>query len=208
MTALYFLSMFYFDFRDELSDWNPLSKFACIKLVVFFTYWQGLTVSILVYSGLLSQISPAISSISTGELSEGLQNLLITIEMVGFATVHYYAFGVRQFMVSGFRDTEILESIRALFHMSDVKSDLSLVTNKQGYERLRVCSACSSDVFGSEYGAAGTERATLASGHGLQHTRDASIVDAGTTMNGATIMEEPQCSGEADEDFFEKRWKR
>jgi len=41
MIALCALINFYIHMQEELRPWNPLPKFACIKLVVFFTYWQG-----------------------------------------------------------------------------------------------------------------------------------------------------------------------
>ena len=38
MTALYFLTLFYLTFKDELKAMKPLSKFLCIKFVIFLTF--------------------------------------------------------------------------------------------------------------------------------------------------------------------------
>ena len=38
MTALYFLTLFYLTFKDELSSMKPLPKFICIKFVIFLTF--------------------------------------------------------------------------------------------------------------------------------------------------------------------------
>merc|ERR1712224_1128666 len=47
MIALFALVSFYQNTHKELSRFNPLPKFLCIKMVVFFTYWQGLILSTL-----------------------------------------------------------------------------------------------------------------------------------------------------------------
>lgn len=53
MWALYCLVMFYHAFRDELHPIRPLSKFICIKAVVFLTFWQGLSLNIMVALGII-----------------------------------------------------------------------------------------------------------------------------------------------------------
>ena len=59
--ALYCLVMFYAELHSDLSHWRPLPKFACIKMVVFFTYWQGLALSILTDQGVIKEHIPKFS---------------------------------------------------------------------------------------------------------------------------------------------------
>ncbi|KAF2303434.1 hypothetical protein GH714_018276 [Hevea brasiliensis] len=51
--ALYSLVVFYHVFAKELAPHNPLAKFMCIKGIVFFCFWQGLVLDILVAVGVI-----------------------------------------------------------------------------------------------------------------------------------------------------------
>lgn len=49
--ALYALSVFWVCLSKELAPYHVGSKFLCVKGVIFFSFWQGLTISILVATG-------------------------------------------------------------------------------------------------------------------------------------------------------------
>jgi hypothetical protein len=42
---------FYQAAHEELKAYRPLLKFMCIKFIIFFSYWQGLAVALLVTVG-------------------------------------------------------------------------------------------------------------------------------------------------------------
>jgi len=48
IVALYCLIWFYMISKDELAAFNPLAKFLVVKSVVFFTFWQGVGINLLV----------------------------------------------------------------------------------------------------------------------------------------------------------------
>jgi len=87
--AVYALMLFYHAFADELSEHRPLAKFLCIKGVVFFAFWQGVVLEILVWMGIVHEGHWWTSL----QVSYAIQNFLVCFEMgVIFATAHTYAF--------------------------------------------------------------------------------------------------------------------
>lgn len=53
--ALYALTMFWICLNQELAPFHVGAKFICVKGVIFFSFWQGLTISILVATGLITK---------------------------------------------------------------------------------------------------------------------------------------------------------
>lgn len=78
--ALYVLVLFYSALHAELRPLNPLRKFVTIKLVVFASFWQGLTISILVAVGVL-RAPRSMSAYEGDAFAGGLQDFLICIEV-------------------------------------------------------------------------------------------------------------------------------
>ncbi|POV95261.1 hypothetical protein PSHT_15762 [Puccinia striiformis] len=86
--ALYGLMVFYTVTKIHLKGQSPLAKFLTIKGIVFFTFYQGFVFSILekheVIKGSLYWTST--------NVSEGLQALCTTIEMVVFSIIMIFSF--------------------------------------------------------------------------------------------------------------------
>ncbi|XP_059292471.1 uncharacterized protein LOC132045915 [Lycium ferocissimum] len=89
--AMYSLVVFYHVFSKELQPHKPVSKFICIKGIVFFSFWQGLVVKILVALGVIKSHH---FWLDVEHLQEAIQNVLICVEMVFFSVLQQYAYHV------------------------------------------------------------------------------------------------------------------
>nr|GMD02979.1 transmembrane protein 184C [Ipomoea batatas] len=89
--AMYSLLAFYHVFSKELQPHKPLSKFLCIKGIVFFSFWQGILLDILVAMGIIKSQH---FWLDVEHIQEAIQNVLICVEMVFFALMQQYAFHV------------------------------------------------------------------------------------------------------------------
>lgn len=87
--ALYALVLFYHAFAKELAPHSPLAKFLCVKGIVFFSFWQGVVLEILVAIGIIQSHH---IWLEVDQIEEAIQNLLICVEMVVFAFLQQYAF--------------------------------------------------------------------------------------------------------------------
>lgn len=94
--SLYCLALFWYCLVDDLKPFRPLPKFLCIKMVIFFSYWQGVTLAILVWTGLI----PDVGYYTPDNIATAIQNTLMCIEMLGFAIGHWYAFNYKEFASS------------------------------------------------------------------------------------------------------------
>lgn len=89
--ALYSLVIFYHVFAKELEPHKPLAKFLCIKGIVFFCFWQGIVLEILVALGIIKSNH---FWLDVEHIEEAIQNVLVCWEMVVFAVLQQYAFHV------------------------------------------------------------------------------------------------------------------
>uniref|UniRef100_A0A7S2XES0 Transmembrane protein 184C n=1 Tax=Lotharella oceanica TaxID=641309 RepID=A0A7S2XES0_9EUKA len=116
--ALYCLVLLYKATRTRLRDINPLRKFLCIKLIVFFTWWQSFLITVLTRVSMISEADSEIKEHWNSDaghmlqdpIGEGLTNLVICIEMVFFALAHKFAYPYTEF------DHEQWKEIRGTFH--------------------------------------------------------------------------------------------
>ncbi|KAH8866956.1 Transmembrane protein isoform 1 [Schistosoma japonicum] len=86
--AVYGLLLFYFANREQLKPFSPLLKFATIKSIIFFSFWQDVLFSILEWSHVITMTGGYSATLIAGIY----KNLLICIELVVVAVALRYAF--------------------------------------------------------------------------------------------------------------------
>lgn len=150
MVALYSLLTFYQHMHKELARWNPLPKFACIKMVVFFTYWQGLVL------GILQQyrVIRGTEYFTSRQVNNGLQNLCICVEMVVFAFVHHLVFDVKQFHDEPDHpvETPFWESVQQMFYIEKFRQDVKAMVRRSEYQKLNITGLFGGARYGAHVG--------------------------------------------------------
>lgn len=93
--ALYGLLLFYTATEEFLEPFSPIPKFLCIKLVIFFSFWQGIVLLLLEHFRVIGSTSGLDSEL----VSITVQEFLICIEMLGASVAHRWAFGYSEYSV-------------------------------------------------------------------------------------------------------------
>ncbi|BDA41100.1 Transmembrane protein 184C [Coccomyxa sp. Obi] len=135
--ALYCLVLFYRGTKYELAPIRPVSKFLTVKAVVFLTYWQGVAIAILVWTGVLR--TGDWTTYDVDDVASGLQEFLICVEMFFAALAHAHAFPPRDYMdPAAGAPKGFMQNIRIMFNFADVIDDVQgvvddtvLQTNRQ-----------------------------------------------------------------------------
>ena len=107
LVALYCLIWLYIILKDDLAPFKPLAKFLVVKSVVFFTFWQGIGINIMVRVGWIT----GRENFTAAEVQLGLQDFIICIEMFIAAAVHRYTFGHEMFADGSYE--KMMEDCRA-----------------------------------------------------------------------------------------------
>ena len=99
------------------------SQFVCIKAIVFFTFWQGVAISILAAVGAVNPTS-SWNTYDARDVANGLQDFLVCIEMLVAAVAHAFVFSPRDY----YTDTPppnrgLLGNIREMLDWGDVWED-------------------------------------------------------------------------------------
>ncbi|CAN8068375.1 unnamed protein product [Agarophyton chilense] len=115
--ALYGLVLFYHAAHHLLLPFRPFEKFLSVKAVVFFSFWQGVALSVAIRLGILHDVQ----GYSAREQATGLQDLLICLEMAVAAVAHYYVFSYTEYEGEGART----RSKYSLLHVVDFRDVLS-----------------------------------------------------------------------------------
>lgn len=119
--AMYCLILFYFATKDELEPIHPVGKFICVKLVVFASFWQALFIAIIV------EVIPFEDKWgwhTRDQMTNGLQDFLICIEMLIAAVAHHFTFTYKPY-VTAEHNIPWYRSFRTMLDVSDVRDDIT-----------------------------------------------------------------------------------
>lgn len=114
--AMYFLIQFYVQLKADLAPYKPFLKIACIKLVIFFSFWQNVSLPFpwaVNVRGVNEQAQLVISFLTSGngplkpskkiaypDLNTGIPSMLLCVEMAIFAVLHIFAFPYKPYDIS------------------------------------------------------------------------------------------------------------
>lgn len=122
--AMYCLVLFYKANKEELLPMKPIGKFLCIKAVVFFSFFQGVIISLLVYTGVISSVFGTEDQSDVKDISSRLQDFLICIEMFLAAVAHHYSFSYKPYVNDAAEHKSCCDAFLAMWDLSDVHSDV------------------------------------------------------------------------------------
>jgi len=110
--SLYCLVLFYLGFEKKLMPFRPLSKFLCIKFVLFFSFWQSCFIILLTKFNFFSNRDAKI-----------LQDILICFEMVIAAIAHSFAFSYKDFIDYSKLENPIFRNLGRVLDVKDLFDD-------------------------------------------------------------------------------------
>jgi hypothetical protein len=92
--ALYSLLLFFLCAHKQLHDMKPFFKFLCIKLMIFLSFWQALSLGIMVRAGMIT----ADYGHSAHQLAVLYRATIISCEMLVASIAFMYSFPVTDFI--------------------------------------------------------------------------------------------------------------
>jgi Organic solute transporter Ostalpha len=107
----------------ELADIHPLRKFILIKMVVFFTFWQGFMLSILAHFQLIG--SQSFTTYQTKALATSIQDAIICCECLPAALMFAVSFPAKDYMRAGESPGSIFDNIVDMFDVRDIGRDVT-----------------------------------------------------------------------------------
>jgi len=115
--SLYSLILFYMATEERLLPFRPLSKFLCIKAIIFFSFWQSCFFTVIVKLGIMG------NGEKDHQRSNEIQNFLICIEMFILSFAHSFAFSYSDFVTNVKNQRALLQNLGSVLSVKDVIHD-------------------------------------------------------------------------------------
>jgi len=117
---MYALVLFYVVAKNELRQHNVVPKFLSVKFIIMMSFWQSVAVAGLVKINVIHDTKLW----TTENISTGVQNTLICIEMLIVAIWHLAAFKHQEFSSQAPQATNVWESLLVCFRLADVLKEI------------------------------------------------------------------------------------
>lgn len=88
--AMFFVIQFYIQLKTNIAEHKPFLKVVSIKLVIFFSFWQTIVISLL-SSAKVGVLKPT-DKMAYSDIQIGIPSVLLCIEMAIFACLHIFAY--------------------------------------------------------------------------------------------------------------------
>lgn len=125
--SLYCLAIFWKILWTDLKPFNPVGKFLCVKLIIFASYWQGVLLAILNFTGILPGNSSQDEN-GAPNIGVSIQNALLCVELIAFAFGHWFSFSYRPFTISRIPNGRLLlfYAVKDMIGVKDLVIDFKL----------------------------------------------------------------------------------
>lgn len=138
--ALYCLVALYHATHHALEEISPLRKFVTIKMVVFFSFWQGLLLSVLGSLHLIG--NREWTTYQYHDLTAGVQSMIVCIECLPAALAFAWAFPPRDYMEPGQAPGSFMANVKSMFDVRDIFTDVAELVDDQVRRRSAYSVAC------------------------------------------------------------------
>ena len=123
--AIYCLIMFYRATFEDLNPIRPVAKFLLIKAIVFLTFWQSIAISIVLSFGIIK--TKQWTTYDTDDVSAGVQDFCICVEMFFAALLFAYAFPPKDYINEDEPGDGFLKNVVTMLDVRDVVEDVSSI---------------------------------------------------------------------------------
>ncbi|KAJ3023725.1 hypothetical protein HKX48_001615 [Thoreauomyces humboldtii] len=120
--AMYTLVQIYTTVKDQLKGKHLVLKFVSIKFVIFFSFWQTVTFSILANTNVIRSTLHW----SQLELANSINAFILTFEMAIAAALHVVAFSYRETLVPDIGPTMMWPAFRHVMNPWDILLDVTV----------------------------------------------------------------------------------